>query len=63
MQDNCVTPHCDCTVPFLKVEMDCSLCQSSIMPEDEANVQFLLDGMGATLCKFLGVSNPVFQIR
>ena len=62
MQANCVTPHCGCTVPFLQAEGDCLLCQADT-PEDEAAVQILLDGMGATPCQFSGVSNPVFQRR
>ena len=62
MEANCDTPHCVCTVPFFQAKGDCLLCQSHAnKPEAEANVQFLLDGMGATPSQVLRVSNRVFQ--
>ena len=70
MEANCDTLHCVCTVSFLQAQADCFLCQLEYdtqeddnAPKNEAGVQFTLDGMGATLCQFLGVSNPVFQRR
>ena len=70
MEASCDTPHCVCTIPFLQAQADCFLCQleydtqeDNNTPKDEASVQFTLDGIGATPCQFLGVSNPVFQRR
>ncbi|KAF8500694.1 hypothetical protein JB92DRAFT_890546 [Gautieria morchelliformis] len=42
MQANCVTPHCGCTVPFLRAQGNCLVCQTNT-PQDAATVQLLLD--------------------